>query len=167
MAKAIAKKVVTQEAFETALQGYVRNDNEYAALAAKRDKRVAAIDAEYAEDFARMKTDMDEDFDTVQRYCEANRVEIFEGAQSTLHCNAHIGFRQGKDKVIILDGFKEKEIVALMEKRKAMQPYLRTTVAMDKVAIIKDKPKGTAALGFVVDKEENFFLEPVKTLLPE
>ncbi len=167
MAKTTAKKAVTQEAFETALQGYVRNDNEYAALAAKRDKRVAAIDAEYAEDFARMKAEMDADFETVHDYCATNREELFEGAQSTLHCNAQIGFRQGKDKVVILEGFKEKEIIAMMEKRKAMQPYLRTTVAMDKVAIIRDKPKGTAALGFVVDKEESFFLEPVKMELPE
>jgi len=51
-------------------------------------------------------------------------------------------------------------------KRKTMAGYLKATYTMDKAAIIKAKPKGTDKLGFKVGKEEAFFLEPIKTEVP-
>jgi len=53
----------------------------------------------------------------------------------------------------------------VMARRTAMMPYLRTTLTLDKIKIIKEKPKGLEKLGVKVVQEEAFFLEPVKSVI--
>lgn len=163
MAKAIAKQKVTREAFETALQGYVHNDNTACDLAAERDKELEPINNKYDPQFEKLLKEKDDQFEVVKQYCEENRTELFAAAKSKEEFGANIGFREGKYKVMLLEGFDEKGILAVMAKRKAWQQFVRMTPSIDKGALIKLKPKGMEKLGFKVDKEETFFLEPVKT----
>jgi len=163
MAKAIATQVVTQEAYETALKGYVHNDNQACSLAAERDKELEPINLKYNPQFEKLMQEKEKQFAIVKQYCEENRVKLFPKDKSMEAFGANVGFRDGKPKVMILDGFDEKKIALVMSKRKAWEKYVRSTPAMDKVLIVKEKPKGMEKLGFKVDKEESFFLEPVKT----
>lgn len=167
MAKAIAKQTVTREAYETALSGYVSNDNRARGLATLRDKAMEPINKKYSPLLEELKTAMDGQFEIVQQYCEDNRVKLFVEAKSFEEFGAHVGFREGKDKVVVLDGFKEPAIALAMKKLKKWMGFVRETPAMDKVALIKAKPKGTEKLGFVIKKEESFFLEPIKTEVHE
>ena len=167
MAKTTAKVPVTREGFETALKAYVQNDNKVCALAAKRDKDLEPINNKYDPQFEEIQKEQEELFAVVHQYCEDNRVKLFPKEKSMEEFGAHIGYREGKAKVMVLDGFDEKAIVAVMAKRAAWKVYVRNTPSMDKAALIKAKPKGTEKLGFKVGKEETFFLEPIKTEVPE
>jgi phage host-nuclease inhibitor protein Gam len=163
MAKATAKKPVSRDNYEIALQEYVQNHNTYAKLAAKRDERVAKIDQDYDLQFNDLKESMEKQFETVQQFCEENRAELFDDAKSFDEFGATMGFREGKEKVIVLDGFDEKEIAKGMSGQAAWKKYIRLTPALDKAAIVKNKPKGLDKLGLKVGKEENFFLEVDQT----
>lgn len=161
--KAAARQKVSREQYEEALMAYVANDNLALDLATDRDRELEPINNKYDPQFEKLRKANEELFPIIQQYCEDNREDLFAEKKSVEEFGAEVGFREGKDKVIILEGFKEKEIVAVMQKRKAMEPYVRMTPSMDKAAIIKDKPKGTEKLGFYVGREETFYVEPVKT----
>ncbi len=164
MAKTTVKAKITREAYETALQAYVRNSNEISSLSAKRDKEVQALNEKYDPKFADYSKLMYADFETVKAYCKENRDKLFtDSEKSTEVFGAHIGFRDGSEKVIILEGFDEKVIAQKWVKLKAWVKFLRFTAALDKKAIVKAKPKGLEKHGLKVGKEETFFLDPVKT----
>jgi phage host-nuclease inhibitor protein Gam len=163
MAKAISKKTVTREAYETALKSFVQNNNKYEKLAAARDAKVAKIDAEYGDQFSNMKNEMEDDFLTVQRYCEDNRTELFVGAKSLDAFGAHVGFREGKEKVSFMDGWNEKKVLEKMQKSEHWLVYVRLKPSIDKAALLKEQPKGMEKCGIVIEQEESFFLEPETT----
>ena len=167
MAKAVAQKKVTREAYETALSGYVHNNNQSCTLAAKRDKELEPINEKYDPQFETLRKSMDEQFETVKQYCEENRTEMFVEAKSTEAYGAHVGFREGAEKLIVLPDTDEKAVAVKWLKLKAWVKFLRMTPALDKKAIVKAKPKGLEKFGLKVGREETFFLEPVKTEVPE
>jgi phage host-nuclease inhibitor protein Gam len=129
-------------------------------------KELEPINEKYNGKFDTLKAEMESQFETIKQYCEENRKELFVEAKHIEDNNAVMGFREGKEKVIILEGFVEKDIVAVLEKRKAWQPFVRYTPALDKVKLTKEKPKGMEKLGFKVGREEVFFLDPIKTEVP-
>lgn len=164
MTKTITKNNVTRAAYEAALAGYVSNDNRACLLAAERNKEVEQLDSRYNPQFEALRREMEEQYNTVQLYCDRHRTELFKEAKSIEQQGASLGYREGKDKVLIMDGHKEKDIVNLMARRTAMRSYLRTTLSLDKLAIIKEKPKLLEKLGVKVVQEEAFFLEPLKSV---
>lgn len=161
--KATAKPKVTQEAYEKALQGYAKSANEARTLAIDRDKELAPIMEKYDPKLKKLETEMDEQFDTVMRYCQENRKIMFVGVKSIEEMGVKLSFRDGNEKVVINEGFKEKEIVVVMEKSKKWKEFLRYTPALDKDKIIEEKPKGIDKLGLQVKKEETFSLKPIHT----
>ncbi len=163
MIKTLAKNNVTRAAYEAALAGYVSNDNKACLLAAERDKEVEELDSKYNPQFEALRKEMEEQYATVQQYCSRHRDELFSTTKSIDDHGATLGFRDGKDKVVILDGCKEKDIITVMARRTAMTPYLRTTLTLDKLKIIRERPKSLEKLGVKVVQEEAFFLEPIKS----
>ncbi len=161
------KKVVTKELYEAAVKDYVNFHNEYARLAAARDKKVAAIDAEYGTRFEELKNCMQEQSATVQTYCEEHRESLFTESKSLELFGAKIGFRLGQNKVSLLKGFKLKEVVERLVKLKAWQPYVRMKPELNKEALLAAKPKGMEKYGLTIEQEEGFFLEPEKTEIEE
>lgn len=161
--KEVAKVVYSRQQFERALQAYVSNDNKASALAAERDKVLEPINKKYDPQFAKLQEANEEHFAVIKQYCEDNRGDLFTEAKSMELLGAKLGYREGKDKVMVLEGFVEKEILAKMQKSKVMAPYIRTTPAIDKAKLIKEKPKGLAKFGLKVDKEESFFVDAIKT----
>ncbi|MCD6011660.1 MAG: hypothetical protein K0Q79_1522 [Flavipsychrobacter sp.] len=165
MIKTITKNNITRAAYEAALAGYVSNDNKACLLAAERDKDVEALDNKYNSQFEALRKEMEEQYATVQQYCNRHRNELFTITKSVEEHGALFGFREGKDKVVIMDGCKEKDIITVMARRTAMMPYLRTTLTLDKLKIIRERPKSLEKLGVKVVQEEAFFLEPIKSVV--
>lgn len=161
-----AKQRITPEAYETALQTYVQNNNVYAQLAAKRDARVLAIDEEYNERFKDLKTSMDEAFDIVQGYCDENHEVLFTEKKSLEAFGAKVGYREGKEKVVLIKGFKLKDVVAKMMKVAKWRSYIRETPELDKVALLSAKPNGMEAIGLEIVQEESFYIEVDQTETP-
>ena len=164
MTKTIGKNNVSRAEYEAALSGYVSNDNKACLLAAERDKEIVMLDNKYNPQFDMLRREMEKQYNTVQLYCCRHRAEIFKDTKSIEQHGACFGFREGKDKVLILDGYKEKDIISIMARRTATQPYLRTTLTLDKLRIIKERPKALEKLGVKVVQEEAFFLEPLKSV---
>lgn len=165
MTKTTVKNKVSRATYEAALAGYVSNDNKACLLAAGRDKDIELLDSKYNPQFEALRREMEEQFATVQAYCHQHRADLFADTKCLEVYGASLGFREGKDKVVIMDGHKEKDIIAVMARRTAMSHYLRTTLNLDKIKIIKEKPKGLEKLGLKVIQEEAFFLEPVKSVM--
>jgi phage host-nuclease inhibitor protein Gam len=165
MTKTTVKNKVSRDNYETALAGYVSNDNRACLLAAERDKEIEQMDSKYNPQFETLRREMEAQFAIVRAYCHQHRSELFTDAKCIEAYGASVGYREGKDKVVIQDGHKEKDIIAVMARRTAMSAYLRTTLTLDKIKIIKEKPKGLEKLGVKVVQEEAFFLEPVKRLI--
>lgn len=161
MAKKVTRQPVTKAKFDKALDAYVTANNQYTQWAAERDARVKEIDAEYP--FDDLKEEMKECFDVVQTYCEDNRGTLFVDAKSMTVGPAHMGFREGKLKVVLLKGFKEKEIVEKMAESAKWSEYVRNTPSLNKAALIEAQPAGLTKLGLEVVQEESFFLDVNET----
>src|ERR1035437_8687730 len=104
MAKAEAIQKVTREAYETAVQMYVHCSNQVSVISAMRDKEVERLNKKYDPLFADHKENMEGAFLIVKQYCEDNKGELFQDVRSIVEYSANIGFREGKDKVVILEG---------------------------------------------------------------
>lgn len=154
---------VTREAYETALKAYVQNNNTYAILAAKCDERVSKITAEYEDRFNDLKKSMAENFDTIQLFCETNRPELFPDRKSLEAYGAKVGFREGKEKVVLIKGFKLKDVVAKLQKLAAWKAFIRQTPELDKNALLTVRPKGMDKYGLTIVQEENFYIEVDQT----
>ena len=161
MAK-IARQPVSRAKFEKALDAYVETNNEYTRMAAERDARVRAIDAEY--DFESMKEQMVKNFATVQQYSEDNRGSLFADKKSVEIGPVKFGFREGKEKVLLLDGFKLKDVVAKMNQSNVWSEYIRQEPTLDKNKLIAEKPRGMVRMGVDVVQEEIFYLEVEETV---
>lgn len=161
MAKSVARKPVSREKFEKALDAYVETNNKFTRQAAERDARVKAIDDEY--DFEEMKESMETHYKTVQQYCEDNRGTLFVDKKSLVVGPVKYGFREGKEKVVLLDGFKLKDVVAKMNQSNVWSGFIRVEPALDKNKLIAEKPRGMQRMGVDVVQEENFFLDVEET----
>jgi len=176
MAKAIAKKKITLEAYETALKGYVSNDNQACTLAAKRDKAVEALDNKYNPQFLEIKGKMDADFAVIQQYCEENREAMFVGGKSIETNGVKVGFKDGKPKVEILEpieGYDAERVKELWEAalglvKVKLPDYVRTVEEISKAKLIEDREqpaviRGLVKCGLCIVQDETFFIKVTKT----
>jgi phage host-nuclease inhibitor protein Gam len=136
MVKQPAKKKVTQQAYQTALSAYVKNELDKRALLVKRDKEAAKIVDKYNGDFERIEKEQKEFAETLQQYADDNRQTLFGDQKSIKDKSYEIGFRSGKLKVEILEGQTEESVLALLKKK--LPDYIRTTEAIAKDKLISD-----------------------------
>ncbi len=154
---------VERQEYETALKIYVQKHTEFATLAAKRDKRVAAIDAEFDTRLNELKESMSLQRPIVERFCIENKEELFPKIKSKEEFGAKIGFRYDPPAVETLKGFTFKAIAEKFAKLKAWKKYIRITVSLNKEALLADKPKGMDKHGLVIEQEEHFILDVEQT----
>ncbi len=162
MAKTIAKKRVTPEAYQEALSAYVANELAARALAIKRDKEVARLDDKYNPVFEEYMEQQKKYSAIVQGYCASNREALFAAGKVIKTNSYDVGYRSGKVKVDLEDGITEE--YALLMLKKNLPGYVRTVeqIAKDKLISDREQPNVLVAaaqcgLKFVAD--ELFFIK--------
>jgi phage host-nuclease inhibitor protein Gam len=165
MVKQPAKKKVTQQAYQTALEAYKNDEIAARALAVKREKEVARIDDKYNPLFEEYIETQKARFDIIQQYCEDNRDTLFEGKQIIKSNGIDYGFRKGKFKVCPLEGETDESTLAGV--KKYLPDYIRTKeeIAQDKLLSDKDAipAKDLKKAGLCFEQDEKFFVKVAET----
>ena len=177
------KKVVitgiTREQAEEAFGKYAKANAGINKINAEIDLACAKIRDKYADRLARLGSERDETFDTLQAYATENQAELFIKKKSLDMAHGTIGFRTGTPKLKTLKGFTWASATQLAKKFLEAS-YMRQTweIAKDKLladrdvekTAVYDTPTGDprevsmreamAVCGIFVDQDETFFVEP-------
>lgn len=137
------------------------------AIRAMMDARIQAIRDEYELELLACALILEQNMPAMQAWAEAHP-DLFPEKKSLDMVHAKVGFRIGMPKCKTLRGFTWEKVKALLVNRNL--GYTRTTVEVDKEALIADRDKlgadGLSARGVCVTQDETFFLEPKREEVP-
>lgn len=153
---------VTKKQYENALQAHATAQAEGEKLIAKREAEYQKISEKYDHDIEKHKADAQKAFDTVYRYAEANRDELFGDQQSIDTPYGKLVFRKSPGKLVL-----PEDVEKLINKFKAkgLALYVVSTEAIDKKKLITDitaDPKvqrDMEKLGVTVEVPETFSIK--------
>lgn len=165
MTKVIVKKKVTAQQYQAALDAYRSNEVAAKSLAAKRDKEVAKLDEKYNPLFEQYMEQQQSNFELVQQYCEDNRDELFEGRQMIKANGMDYGFRKGKVRLALMDGYTEETVLEAVKENLPGYIRVKEEIAKDKLLADKDTitDKDLASTGLCLTQDEAFFIKVVES----
>lgn len=131
------------------------------SLTVEMDAELTEVREQYAGKMFSAQTNLDKIMGFAKEWAEANK-ESFGDRKSIEMAHGVVGFRTGTPKLKPLAGMTWEKIKArLLNFGKG---YTRTTVEVDKEAILADrealKAEGLQALGVKVAQDESFYVEP-------
>lgn len=158
-----ANKPIAKKDYEAALRLHSTATTEGGKLIAEREAKYKGISEKYDTQIQKHKDDADKAFQTIKRYAEQNRKDLFGDAQSIDTVCGKIGFRIGAGKLVLpedveglLKKFKQKGLdLYIIKKEDVDKNKLKTDITNDsKLEISMEK------LGVTVNKEESFYIKP-------
>jgi phage host-nuclease inhibitor protein Gam len=163
-AKKTIKNVSEAEANEAA-KNYATSSNKLSKIEAKMNEQIDAIKAKYQDDITAHQTTMEESYNTLEVYAQANNESW--GAKSTELLNCVIGFRTGTGSVKNEKGFTWDAVLKLLKSKKHFADFIRTKEEIDKKAILAvtdDKllKKLEVEAHVTIVKEETFYVDVKK-----
>ncbi len=164
------QKPITLEAFENAVQGWVKNNAALDLIVSNQVTETEKVRLKFDEKKKAPALEMEAQYLIIEQYCKQNKCQLFEKAKTLTKFGAKIGFVDGKESVVVKEGYEEKAVIAAMSAKKPLKIYLRTKLELDKVAIKNMWSKLTSAVkkgledaGVTVSKgEETFFVKAVE-----
>lgn len=135
-------------------------------LAAKQDKEVAAIKAEYEPYFTRLETSVELRMAKAMAWANAHP-ELFTKTKSVQMANGIVGFRTSPPALTLLSRDWSWDDVVLALKEHNFKAYIRTKEEVNKESIMQDRETIGAAklkeMGLRVRQKEKFYVDPELT----
>ena len=167
MATKRTKKAVlqpqTDEAAQAIMAEYATADAKRQEITSRMDQELTEIRSKYSEDLADLNETIDDKFNALQLFAEANK-ERFEKKRSIDFNHGTIGFRIGTPALKLIKGFQWGAVLELLKQK--LPSYVRTKEepAKDKLLADRDNPEvakllNKAGVGCEVAQDETFFIE--------
>lgn len=157
-----AKSIETRAKFDEAVDCIARLQVQIAAVKAKRDKRIQALNEEFKAELEPLEDKRDLQLKLAEEFAEENRAELFpKGLKSTETTHAVFGFRIGQPTLKVLSKKWTWDKVVEALKAKYAGRCGRTKEEPDKDALRNELTDAELAeVGVRVDQEDRFFVEP-------
>ena len=137
MAKTIAKKQVTQEAYREALQGYRDAESAANKIAVKYQDALNKAKDKYKPDFDAHAAEMEKQAAIIEEYCLNNRDELFAGKQSITENSVTMAFKKGAISVQLLEGNTEDSAVIALKTN--LPNYVAVKESIDKRKLLSER----------------------------
>lgn len=169
MATMKATKKVTAQQYQDNLNGFISNENKFAAQAAKYNKALEALNAKWKPGLDAIVEEQKIQAAAVQQYCEENRATLYVDTKTIDVNGAKLAFKFGKAKMELaasIEGLDEEQVKELWENalqlvEKKLPDYVREVKEISKAKLIEDRleavvEKNLAKCGLKITQPETF-----------
>ena len=158
--RGVIQKGITMDEAQKAMYRYAAASTRMQQIENKIESEFSKIRVKHEADLNEVELQKKTAFEMLQTFAIENKAEFFSGKRSLAMPTGNIGFRRGKPRLSVMEGFTWDAITKLLKKH--LPDYVRTIEEPAKDKLISDREKISRYLpkvGISVVTDETFFVQ--------